>query len=230
MKTTIQKYIETLKSKIPHFIITQKDDILLALLSGFIFLTFYSIFTYSYNYSITTYNDISNNLIRFHVLANSDSAEDQALKIYVKDMILEKYRDDLLKNEKREDAIDFFSNNLNDIEDYAKTLVTEKGYSYDVKVVIEEAEFPTKQYNDITLPSGTYLAVRVLIGDHEGQNFWCVLYPPLCYVEATDKKEFDDAKNKLENSLSEDEFLLISDKKNPSVKVKFKMVEFFNSL
>lgn len=230
MKTTIKKYIKTLNLKITHFVTNEKDDIILAILSGFIFLTFYSIFTYTYNYSITTYNDISNNVIRFHVLANSDSTEDQELKIYVKDMILEKYREDLLKNNKREDAIDFFTANRQDIENYAKMLVKEKGYAYDVKVLIEKADFPTKQYNDITLPSGEYLAVRVLIGDHEGQNFWCVLYPPLCYVEATDKEEFDTAKSKLENSLSEDEFLLISDKKNPSVKVKFKVVEFFNNL
>ncbi len=189
----MKKYID----KIKEFIKNEKNDVALSLIVGFaIFITYISL-SYSYTYSMNTKNDLANNLIRFHVLANSDADYDQALKIYVKDSILRRYKEDLLENSSREDAIAFFESHRQEIEDYAKMLVKLKGYGYDVKCELALSDFPTKSYNDITLPKGEYLAFRVLIGDHEGKNFWCVLYPPLCYVEAVDKENFDKSKSKL---------------------------------
>lgn len=206
----------------------EKNDVLVSLSVGLFITVFYAFLNFSYAYSMNVEKNISDNVIRFHVLANSDSVEDQNLKIYVKNSILEKYEEDLLKNESREDALKFFNDNMEEIEQYAKSLIIEQGFTYDVKCEIEKVKFPTKEYNDVKLPAGEYLAFRVLIGDHEGQNFWCVLYPPLCYTEESHSKEFEKAKSTLENSLSEDEFLLISEHDSASVEVKFKIVEFWN--
>ncbi len=224
----MKKY-STYLSKIAKFLKNEKNDVLLSFIIGLTIFITYSALNFSYAYSMTVKNDLRENVIRFHILANSDSEEDQALKIYVKDKILEKYKSDLLENNTREEAIAFFNENMNEIENYARQLIREQGYNYPVECELDFADFPTKSYNDITLPSGEYLAFRVLIGDHAGKNFWCVLYPPLCYVEATDKNNFDDAKLKLEESLTNDEFLLISETNSPTISVKFKIVEMWKN-
>lgn len=221
----MKKYIIEIKEIFNN----EKNDILLSLLIGFsIFITFV-ILNQSYVYSMNVKQDIADNVIRFHVLANSDEYYDQELKIYVKDMILKKYKKDLTNLSTREDAINFFNENMENIENYAQNLVNYKGYSYPVKCELAYTNFPTKSYNDITLPKGEYLAFRVLIGDYAGENFWCVLYPPLCYVEASDELTFNSAKNTLEDNLTEDEFLLISETNSPFVTVKFKFLELWKS-
>lgn len=215
--------------KIKKFLKNEKNDILLSLLMGISIFVSFIVLNQSYAYSMNIKKNIADNVIRFHVLANSDTNYDQELKIYVKDMILDKYKSDLIKLSTREEAIDFFNQNMKNIENYAESLVKDKGYDYDVKCELAYTQFPTKSYNDITLPKGEYLAFRVLIGDYSGENFWCVLYPPLCYVEAVDQDNFDYAKNKLEDDLTEEEFLIISETNSPFVKVKFKIIEMFNS-
>lgn len=215
--------------KLKEIIVRDKLDIIFSIVVGFLIVAIYTFLNFSYVYSMNVEKDLSDNVIRFHVLANSDSDEDQQLKIYVKDKVLEKYRDDLILNESVEDAKNFFTENLEDIENYAQNLVYSKGYDYNVTCVLEKVQFPTKEYNDIKLPAGEYQAFRILIGEHEGKNFWCVLYPPLCYVDAVDSVEFSKAKTKLENSLSEDEFLLVSNQSSNTVSVKFKIVELWNS-
>lgn len=221
----MKKYIKEIKK----ILLNEKNDILISLLLGFAVFFTYSILTYSYTYSMTIKDDISENLIRFHVLANSDSYEDQQLKIYIKDMILKKYKEDLLKNTTKEEAIVFFTNNTKEIENYAKELVKEKGFDYNVTCELQYTDFPTKTYKDITLPKGEYLAFRVLIGDHTGKNFWCVLYPPLCYVDAVDTENFENSKEKLKQSITNDEYILISETSKPDVHVKFKILEFWNN-
>ncbi len=215
-------------SKLLKFFKDEKNDMLLSIIVGLVVIFTYSVLNYSYTYSMNIKKDLADNVIRFHVLANSDSVEDQQLKIYVKDMILMKYKEELLENSSREDAIKFFKDNTLEIQSYAKDLVKAKGYDYNVKCELNFVDFPTKTYNDITLPNGQYLAFRVLIGDHAGKNFWCVLYPPLCYVDAVDKDNFDVAKEKLSESLTEDEYVLISETEKPTVKVKFKILEMWN--
>lgn len=221
----MKKYIE----KIKQFLLNEKNDMLISIGLGTIIFLTYTMLTYSYTYSMTIKDDISENLIRFHVLANSDTKDDQELKIYVKDMILQKYKEELLKNDTREEAIVFFTNNRENIENYAQQLVSDKGYSYAVKCELTYVDFPTKTYKDITLPKGEYLAFRVLIGDHDGKNFWCVLYPPLCYVDAVDTETFETSKEKLKESISEDEYILISETSKPDINVKFKIVELWNN-
>lgn len=218
-----------MKKHITDLIKNEKNDIILSIAIGLFIVLTYAIVNQSYVYSMNVQNDLANNVIRFHVLANSDSEQDQQLKLYIKDSILEKYKQDLVKNKTRTEAIAFFLDNMEEIEDYAQTLVYEQGFDYSVKCELAYTVFPTKQYNDIKLPAGEYLAFRVLIGDYEGQNFWCVLYPPLCYVDAVDEEYFDDAKTQLSENISNDEFLLISESEKPLISVKFKVVEMWNN-
>ncbi len=224
-KLAFQKLLINIKKYLTY----ENNDIVLSFILGLtIFLT-YSILNFSYAYSMNVKTDLKDNLIRFHILANSDSTEDQALKVFVKDKILEKYKTELLENNTRDEAIAFFNDNMQEIEAYAEEVIASQGFDYPVKCELDYADFPTKSYNDITLPQGQYLAFRVLIGDHAGKNFWCVLYPPLCYVEATDKQNFDNAKLKLEESLTNDEFSLISESNSPTISVKFKIVEMWKN-
>ncbi len=221
--------MNTYFTKLINFIKKDKNDLILSLLVGLTIVFTCSVLNYSYIYSMNVKTDLKDNVIRFHILANSDEQYDQDLKVYVKNQILKKYKNDLIKNNTREDAITFFNDNMEEIELYAEEVIREQGYDYDVNCELKYADFPTKSYNDISLPQGEYLAFRVLIGEHKGKNFWCVLYPPLCYTDAVDTTTFNNAKTKLEENLSDDEFLLVSDQNSPLISVKFKMVEMWNN-
>lgn len=201
-----------------NFFSSRKNKILVSILIG---IMGFSSYTICHGRSIQ--NDLRDNLIRFHVLANSDTKVDQDLKIYVKNEILKKYRDDLKKIISREDAISFLQENKYKIETYANELIIQNGFDYKATVGFEEVNFPTKTYGDITLPEGEYLAFRVLIGSGEGKNYWCVMYPPLCYVEGTYELS-EEAQKKLEENLTEEEMDLIRNKTT----IKFKLVELFN--
>ena len=111
----------------------------------------------------------------------------------------------------------------------AKQTILDEGYSYDVKINIGNFEFPTKDYGDISLPAGFYDALRVEIGDAKGQNWWCVMFPPLCFVDVTSGVVPEDSKEQLEDNLSEEEYALVSEDFDFKIQFKFKILEFFNN-
>lgn len=117
-----------------------------------------------------------------------------------------------------------------DFYNIAKQTIINEGYDYDVKINIGNFNFPTKKYGDISLPSGNYDAIRIEIGEAKGQNWWCVMFPPLCFVDLTSGIVPDESKKNLENSLSPEEYMLINNKKNNTIKVKFKLVELFHNV
>lgn len=182
------------------------------------------------SYTSAIASNISSSVFRLHVIANSDSDEDQNLKYIVRDNILE-YMNTLLDSNKlsRDKTLDIISKNLNEFKYIAQNTVYENGYDYDVNVEIGNFPFPTKDYGDISLPSGCYDALRVTIGKAEGQNWWCVMFPPLCFVDVTAGVVPEESKNTLENHLPEEEYKLISED-TPEVEFKFKFVEFFEEL
>ena len=104
-----------------------------------------------------------------------------------------------------------------------------EGYDYDVEVEIGNFEFPTKHYGDISFPAGFYDALKVKIGKAEGQNWWCVMFPPLCFVDISTGIVPEKSKNEMKNNMNEEEFALISDNKNSDIQFKFKLLEFFGS-
>ncbi len=132
--------------------------------------------------------DIRNNLLRLHVVASGDTKEEQALKLKVRDAVLEKGADIFSQNDSLQAAEEKVTDNLALIKRTAENTVKSNGYTYPVKVELTECYFPTRQYESITLPAGKYKAVRVVIGEGTGQNWWCVMFPPMCLPAASNNE------------------------------------------
>ncbi|MDB1949529.1 stage II sporulation protein R [Clostridium tertium] len=171
------------------------------------------------------YEDIVNEIIRFHVIANSDSEEDQNLKLKVRDRVIEYVSDKLKDCKDLSEAREFIVNNKSTIESIAKDTIIENGYSYEVTSMLSRENFPDKVYGDLVFPQGEYEAYRILIGEAKGQNWWCVMFPPLCFVDGT--KDAVDSKE-IEKKISEGKYKDENDiksttkNKNKKAKIKFK--------
>lgn len=176
----------------------------------------------SYTHAVTI--DIADSVFRLHVIANSNSDEDQNLKYIVRDKVIE-YMSSISQNaSSKEEVIKIAKANLDKIQAIAAQTIRENGYTYSVNVEVGNFSFPSKRYGDITLPPGYYDALRIKIGKAEGQNWWCVMFPPLCFVDVTSGVVPDESKEIMKENLSKEEFDLISKNSN-EVKVKFKIVE-----
>lgn len=193
------------------------------------FLLFIYIFICAYNYAYAISTDLSETVFRLHVIANSDSTEDQNLKYKVRDNIINYMKDLCMNCSSKQDVIECVQNNINKFQNLAQQTVYDNGYNYPVNVKIGNFKFPTKTYGDISFPSGEYDALRIEIGSAKGKNWWCMLYPSLCFVDASSGIVPDDSKETLQSSLSNEEYLLVSDSENKIINFKFKLVEFFNN-
>ncbi len=190
-------------------------------------LLFFSICAFSYINTVSAH--ISESVFRLHVIANSNNTQDQNLKYLVRDKLIE-YMNSLAKNCKsKEDIITLAHLHLPEFEEIAKSVVLENGFDYDVNVEIGHFDFPTKNYGDISLPAGFYDAIRVKIGKAEGKNWWCVMFPPLCFVDVTSGIVPEESKELLHEKLSDEEFYLIS-QNSPEIKFKFKLLELFSTI
>ncbi len=163
--------------------------------------------------------DIYENTVRLHVLANSDSERDQALKLLVRDALLDTVND--FKANGKEDALKKIEEQKENLEKIAKTVILNNGENYDVKIEIGRETYPTKHYEDFSLPAGEYTSVRVIIGKGEGQNWWCVLYPPLCTNSAL--KYDEDAC--IQAGLTKDQYDLITANESGKYRIKFRFLE-----
>ena len=193
----------------------------------FLFFAYTTICAISYANDVSS--DIANSVFRLHVIANSDSDVDQNLKYVVRDNLLE-YMNTLCANcTSKEEAITIANEHLEDFREIALNTIKAQGFDYSVNVSIGNFEFPTKHYGDISLPSGYYDALKVEIGEAKGQNWWCVMFPPLCFVDASSGVVPEESKENLENSLTDEEFSIVSDNEDsPSFKLKFKILEILN--
>ena len=192
-----------------------------------LFLVYILLSVFSYSNAVST--DISNSVFRLHVIANSDSPEDQNLKYIVRDAVTEFIKDITKNSNSKEEVIRIAKNNLDKLELIALNTIKEQGYNYSVKISIGNFSFPTKNYGDITLPAGFYDALKIEIGNAEGQNWWCVMFPPLCFVDTTTGIVPDDSKEILKENMQEEEFELISEA-TTELKIKFKFVEVLQNL
>lgn len=179
------------------------------------------------SYAKCVSNDIANSVFRLHVIANSDAKEDQDLKYIVRDNLLAYMNSICTDCTSKDEAIQLVRENQENFQEIAKQTIQGQGYTYDVKINIGNFEFPTKTYGDIALPAGYYDALRVEIGEAKGQNWWCVMFPPLCFVDITSGIVPDESKEELKNSMSEEEFALVSDNSDSQIQFKFKLLEFF---
>ena len=192
------------------------------------FLLFIYVLICATSYTNAVCKNISDSVFRLHVIANSNSSEDQNLKYLVRDNIL-KYMNSITKdvNDKNE-IIEIVSNNLNNFKQIAQDTVYENGFNYEVTVEIGNFDFPVKTYGDISFPPGNYDTLRIKIGNASGENWWCVMFPPLCFIDVSSGIVPDDSKEILESELSQEEYKLISDSSDDT-KIKFKVVELLQN-
>lgn len=168
-------------------------------------------------------SNIEDQVIRFHILANSDSEQDQTLKLEVRDEVL-KYMDPRLKNSKSiEESKKILQENNEKVKAIALNVIKEKGYNYTVKSGMVNENFPVKSYGDLIFPAGKYEAYKIIIGNGNGHNWWCVMFPPLCFVDIT----HGETSNKENETLVKN--MLKNNKKNNYV-IKFKIVELIKKI
>lgn len=185
----------------------------------------------AYSYASTVNENLSDNVFRLHVIANSDSKEDQDLKYKVRDKLIEYMKSITSNIENKEEVINIAYNNIENFQKIAEQVIKDNGFNYSVKVEIGNFSFPTKTYGDISLPSGFYDALKVEIGNASGQNWWCVMFPPLCFVDVTSGVVPESSKENLETNLGQEEYDIISNNNESDViEFKFKIVEFFEDL
>lgn len=187
------------------------------------------------------YEDIVNKIIRFHVIANSDSDEDQALKLKVRDRVVEFISGKLDKSASLEESREIILSNKEEMEGIAKGVIEENNYSYGVVSNLSRENFPDKVYGDVIFPQGEYEAYRIIIGDGKGENWWCVMFPPLCFVDGTKevvdssdiKKQIEGGEDDSPNENGEEEN--VKEKNHEEIKgenedkkiiFKFKIFEF----
>ena len=196
-----------------------------------IFLLFIYTIICAVSYVNAVSSNIESSVFRLHVIANSDSKEDQDLKYIVRDNILT-YINEISKNAStKEEVIEIARNNIDTIKQIAQETVYENGYNYSVNIKIGNFACPTKQYGDISLPAGFYDALRVEIGSASGQNWWCVMFPPLCFVDVSSGVVPEESKEVLQENLSYEEYNLLSENQNNSdMNFKFKIVELFQNI
>lgn len=150
--------------------------------------------------------DVQDAVIRFHIRANSDSEEDQALKLLVRDAVLKELAPLLADAGSREEAHDILEEHLTDIEKISEQIIQEAGYDYEATAYFTTEEFPIKTYGDLMFPAGEYEALRVDIGEKNGANWWCVMYPGLCFVDTVGGVVPTDGKEELEILLTPEEY------------------------
>lgn len=154
--------------------------------------------------------ELAAQVFRFHVLANSDSEEDQALKMKVKEAVIAYMKQELPESDCVETTKQWARENLLQIEEVAAGIIAEEGYEYQVKAEVTSCDFPDKTYGDITFPAGEYEALRIEIGLAEGQNWWCVLYPNLCFIDSVHAIVPKKGKDELKKVLEEDTYEMVT--------------------
>lgn len=164
----------------------------------------------------TLENPYQDEIIRFHVRANSDLEEDQELKLEVRDKILENMGEKFEGISSREESREVIKNNMDEIKIIAEAVISENNMDYPVKVSLGIEQFPIRKYGNLVLPQGEYETLLVTIGEGKGQNWWCVMFPPLCFVDITHSVAYETEENLEDFIIDEDQPL----------KLKSKIVEY----
>jgi len=173
-----------------------------------------------------TQMEIAEQVLRFHVRANSDSREDQALKLKVRDAIGTLMQRRLVGVDQLDECSRIVNENLAEIIDTAEKTVRQEGYTYPVTAQVATVEFPQKTYGNYTFPAGAYQALNVVIGSGRGQNWWCVMYPNMCFHDAVYEVVDEEAEKLLQRVLSEDEYDAVL--KSGKYRIRFKYLDFLN--
>lgn len=227
------------KNKFYSFLQKNSIFLLLTVLVGLLGITF--IHLRKNAVYAATQQELASHVVRFHVLAESDSKEDQELKLLVKTAVLEYMEQPLARASSAEEALAILERYTDDIIRVASDTLAEQGSTLSVQAGTELVYFPEKTYGDLTFPAGYYTAYRILLGSGEGQNWWCVLYPPLCFTDVTHSIVPEESKEEIKSFLSEEEYALItaedttilsSDTNHDSqntVEIRFRLLDWLTS-
>lgn len=170
--------------------------------------------------------ELYQNVIRLHVIAESDSEEDQALKLSVRDAVLELVSEKMEDAETYDDAYTLLSGMIPEIEAAAEARAAEDGSPVSAQVVFDREEYPVRYYEDYALPAGEYMSMRVVLGEGEGRNWWCVLFPPLCRDAAVDPAE--DEEKFYAAGFTPEEYKIINKESSTKYKVRFRILEILS--
>lgn len=173
---------------------------------------------------------IAEEIIRLHVIADSDRDCDQELKLKVKDAVVERLRGELDGAENVEEARKIIGANLSELEAVSQEVIEENGFSYKAAASLGQAVFPVKQYGDLVFPAGEYEALRIFLGKAEGKNWWCVMFPTLCFVDETKQEITEENKGKFKEVLTEEEYESLCQKEGDQIFFKLKIMEYLNKV
>lgn len=181
-----------------------------------------------YERKLRIQESIAEKVLRFHVLANSDEAYDQELKLKVRDAVGMRMAELLADAKSREECEQIVQSELDEIRNMADTVIQSEGYAYETEVFLREVSFPVKTYGAYTFPSGNYEALEIVIGEGEGHNWWCVMYPNMCFSGSVYEVVDEDAGEALREVLSTEEYEQVLASGN--YEVQFKYLTFLNEL
>jgi stage II sporulation protein R len=206
----------------------KKESGILAISLGLGLLLAFGAAAYTYVYSETTQRNIAENVIRFHVMANSDSYDDQKLKESVRTGVLEEFAVTFSSLSSVDETRALFVELLPELQAHAENIVRREGFDFEVTAALTNVFFPTQFYGSIAFPPGIYEAVQIVIGSGTGQNWWCLMFPPLCYVDMT---ATDTGRIQLAETVSEEGFRLLTHYEEPSTElvVRFRIVEWWQN-
>lgn len=181
-----------------------------------------------YERRLNMQKDIAEKIVRFHVIANSDRKADQDLKLAVRDAVGIKMSELLKDVADRSESEDVIRENMENMKQTAQKVIAENGYDYEVDICLTDTDFPVKTYGAYTFPAGTYEALEIVIGEGKGHNWWCVMYPNMCFSDTMYEVISEDAKSSLKRVLSEDEYQQVLASGN--YQVRFRGIEILKEL
>ncbi|MDF2883467.1 MAG: stage sporulation protein [Clostridiaceae bacterium] len=183
------------------------------------------------NNKVISQSELSDKLIRFHIIANSDTVEDQALKLKIRDKVLAYISPKLSKSKSIDESRTIIKNNDNEIKKIAAQVVKSNGYNYSINSSFIRENFPIKTYGNITLPQGNYEAYKIMIGEAKGQNWWCVMFPPLCFVDISKGEvSYKETEREMRTVLTPEEYSTIDNTNKNKIQIRFKILDIINKI
>lgn len=174
--------------------------------------------------------ELYDKVMRLHVIANSDSEEDQSLKLKVRDAVINYLTPHAKDCQNLADMQELTKTLIPQITDAAKDVIEDEGYDYSVLVTLDREQYPQKSYESLCFPAGEYLSLRVMIGKAEGKNWWCVLFPPLCLSAAENKSKKDNENAFISAGLTDDQYKIVTETENTKYKARFKILEIIEKI
>ena len=183
----------------------------------------------AFNFGIVQGENISDSVLRLHIPANSNSVKDQSIKLKIRDKVLEKYSPVLENTNGRSDAEKIITKYLPLIEKDVNRWLYEEGADYKAQARLGYSDFPSKNYGKLKFPAGNYKALKIILGEGRGENWWCVMFPPLCFVDGSIKKVDETEYEQIKKELGKTAFEIVA-KDGTQVFLKFKIIEIVNNI